>query len=53
MVVYTERQYDGYIWPKKFCLGDWVLSGTGVTPPIFPENLLSGRIIHMVLFSYI
>jgi hypothetical protein len=24
-----------------------------VTPPIFPGNLLSGRIIHTVLFSYI
>ena len=24
-----------------------------MTPPIFPGNLLSGRIIHMVLFSYI
>jgi hypothetical protein len=24
-----------------------------VTPPIFPRNLLSGRIIHTVLFSYI
>ena len=24
-----------------------------MTPPIFPGNLLSGRIIHTVLFSYI
>jgi len=36
-----ERQYDGYIWPKEFWLGDWVLSRIDVTPPIFPWNLLS------------
>ena len=32
MVVYTERQYGGQIRSKKFCLGDWVLSETDVTP---------------------
>lgn len=24
---------------RRFCLGDWNLSGTIVTPPIFPGNL--------------
>ena len=54
MVVYTKRQYGGQIRSKKFCLGDWVLSGTVETPPNLSQELAQLKDhSHNTIFVYV